>query len=145
MKRVIIILLLILITAGGCAKQETFSYTYKGESADWSAEYKTVTSGTWVKRNDSERFDGNTDQKLTLTYKRDITELATKHIIVSYETAYRGGNRTLDYMQPSPSGAFTILDESSKNLALDTEESVVTITVEADGDVQTLELTYIED
>jgi hypothetical protein len=146
MKRVFIALLLAaLMLAGGCTRRETYDYTYKGESTDWTAEYRSLTTGSWIKRNDSEHFDGTTEQKLSMTYKKDITALAGKHIVVSYETAHRGGSQTLDFTQPSPSGTFTLLDESSNNLSLDTEETVVTVTVEVDGDVQTLELKYAED
>ncbi|SHH57602.1 hypothetical protein SAMN02745823_00345 [Sporobacter termitidis DSM 10068] len=137
-----ICLLIVVITVAGCAKQEKLDYTYKGESDDWSAEYKTATTGSWTKRNGSEHFNGNTDNTLTITYKKDITELVSKHIAVSYKTAAGGGSQSLEYLEPSPSGAFTLLRESGKNIALETEYSVIKVTITVDDSTQALELKY---
>jgi hypothetical protein len=98
MKKVIVLFLIISILTTGCSYKVTSSSskTYSGESINWSAEYKADQKTSFPERLGKSYVIKRTKDRLTVTYKNDVSLLApAKDFKLSYEDVEgNGGTQT---------------------------------------------------
>lgn len=143
MKKISIIsfaLLILIVT--GCSKKEIIkhNYTYKGENELWSAEY--TTNGTAIFEQNDSKMDVGTESKykLTVTYKKDLSDLSSvKKLVISYDASSSGGSLSEVYSEDESitSKTFTL---SGGGSFIPIENEIIKVTINIDGDVQILEL-----
>ena len=78
-----ILIVLVMFIVAGCSNKEVIkhNYTFKGENELWTAEYKVNGTGTFSKKDGKTHYQSNSNSTLTVSYKKDITELSSvKHI-----------------------------------------------------------------
>ncbi len=63
----------------GCRKTEMhhYEYRYRGESEHWLAEYDIVGYAYWGREGSDFQYDSHFVKNLTVTYRGDVSELAT--------------------------------------------------------------------
>lgn len=137
----IIFTLLIII---GCSNREVIkhNYTYKGENESWVAEYKVDGEEIFTKDDGKTKYDSNSNETLTVTYKKDKSKLdSLKHIDISYKSSVSGGQISHDYDDDSvqDKGAYT-LNSNSTNGAFEKEDEVIEVTINLDGKIETIKL-----
>lgn len=88
-----LILLFILSFLSGCADITVYNYDYKGESANWTAEYKGFSQTEFYKENGTLHTKWKSDGNLIYTYKGALSELSSVREI-DYEFVTGSGRRT---------------------------------------------------
>jgi len=136
--------ILLIFIFVSCSKKDVtnYKYTYTGENEQWNVVYKVNESVTFT--NEDNILDAETEAKnvLTITYKGNLTDLSSvKHTEISYECSTEGGKRVEDYSEGESisSKTFTLIS-GGKNGALHSGDEIITVTINIDGDTQTLEL-----
>lgn len=85
----VLILLFNISFMSGCADVTVFNYDYKGESTNWTAEYKGFSQTEFYKENGRLNTKGKSDGDLVYTYKGNLSELSSvKEIDYEFETIY---------------------------------------------------------
>lgn len=116
-------------------------YVFKGESEHWTGEYAVDYRGEFYYKDGTLCYDSNTDTKGSVTYKSELSDLASvKKIIVSYETPSGNGSITTVYDKPPGEKTFNFGGGSDNGSLLFTSEDVITITITVDGKTETMEL-----
>ncbi|MHC6180186.1 hypothetical protein ACYUJ6_10085 [Clostridium sp. JNZ X4-2] len=144
MRKVTIILaaiMLFMIT--GCSNNDVIkhSYTYKGENEFWAAQYKVNATGTFTKKNDKLHYEGNSNSTLTVTCKKNISELSSvKHLEISYKSSAGGEKITENYSDASPKEKTYTMSSSSTDGVIEDKDEVIKVTINLDGKIQTIEL-----
>jgi hypothetical protein len=128
----------------GCSNKEVTSHNYifKGESDLWTAEYKVDGTDSWSKVEGKLHYESEATKVLTVTYKGDVSELhSVKHLEITYDTGTGGGKLTEDHDSDAPLSqkVFTFRSGGKGQLIPDKDE-VIKVTINLDGDVQTIEL-----
>ena len=132
---------LLIIT--GCSNKEVLkhNYIYKGENEFWTAEYIVDGTGTFTKNNGKTEYENHCDKIFTITYKKDISKLASvKHLEISYKSGVSGGNITEDYTDGLKAEKTYNMKSSSSGGAIENKDDVIEVSINIDGDIQTLEL-----
>ncbi len=133
-----------LICFSGCAQKEinTYSYTYEGENDSWSAVYVFDTTHIWWREDGKLQLDGDSKKEMTVTYKGDISELsAVERFKISYDALSSGGASSLD----GPPKENPIIFKNEGGAAnLPPDDAEITVTIEIDGTVQTIELQPVD-
>lgn len=138
---VLIIIIILIIT--GCSNREVIkhNYTYKGENEFWIAEYNVNATGTFTEKDNKTSYESKSRKVLTVTYKRDLSELSSvTHLEISYKSSVQGGNITEDYDNESPSEKTYTIKSSSTNGAIENKDEVIKVTINLDGNIQTIDL-----
>lgn len=131
-----------LLTITGCSSKEVIkhNYTYKGENELWTAEYVMNGTGTFTKKDGTLHYESNSNKILTVTYKKDISQLSSvKHLEISYESSVGGGKKAEDYNDgPPKEKTYTI--KSGGTGAIENKDEVIKVNINIDGKIQTIEL-----
>lgn len=146
MKKIVssLILMMILVISG-CSNREVIEhhYTYFGENDLWSAEYKVDSTVTVSKNKGKINSASNRDSIMTVTYKKALSDLEKiKDITISYD--FVGGSYSLSshYEEgESPSNNVFTLKSSDTGSVIENEDESISVTINIDGEIQTIELT----
>lgn len=85
----VLIVLFNIFLVSGCSDITVYNYDYKGESANWTAEYKGFSQTEFYKENGTLYTKGKSDGDLTYTYKGALSELSSvREIDYEFETIY---------------------------------------------------------
>ncbi|MDS0525191.1 hypothetical protein NNC19_05815 [Clostridium sp. SHJSY1] len=139
----IILTTLMLFVIVGCTKQkvENYNYNYRGENELWSAEYNVDGKSKITEKDGKINYYGDANYQLTVNYKKDLSELSSaKHLEISYRTGTKAGNLTQDFDDNNPVERVYTLKSSSTNGAIETKDDVIEVTINLDGNIQTIQL-----
>lgn len=104
MKKIaVLIIFLVVITTGCSYKIETRnSQGLQGENKDWKVEYRTDFTTNYSNKDGKNYAQCEEEDKITVTYKKDISELSSvKHLEISYKDSFGGGGSlTVDFNSP---------------------------------------------
>lgn len=136
-----------LIIAGvlfvSCAKKDVteHKYTYKGESENWSAEYKVDGSVTFTRKDGKLDSESESENTLVVTYKGDLANLSTvKHLEIEYDCITGGGKIEEDYEDGESITSKTFTMNSGGNGAIPKDDAVIKVSINLDGEEQMMEL-----
>ena len=141
---IIVIVILMLITA--CSNKEVIkhNYTYRGENEFWLAEYKVNGTGIFTKKNDKTEYESNSEKILTVSYKKDLSELsAVRHLQIFYESSASGGEINTYFDDPPDKKSYTI-NSSGEGGAIEKKDEIITVRISLDDNMQIIELKNIE-
>jgi hypothetical protein len=137
-----------LLIVTGCSNKEVIkhNYTYKGENELWTAEYKVNGIGKFTKKDGITDYKSNSDEVLTITYKKELSEIASvKHLEISYESSAGGGTLTNNYDKNNPLSQKTYtLKSSCVGGAIETKDEIIKVNINLDGKTQTIELKNVK-
>lgn len=145
-KAAIIFVTIMLFLVSGCAQHrvDKINYTYQGENALWSAELKLNATVVWTTKDGYTDHEIECDRTLTVTYKNDISELSSaKDIIIGYDSGISSSRMSGALDAFDRSGNTVTLTNRGGNSAMEIQESVITVTIQIDGNVQTFDLKYV--
>jgi hypothetical protein len=131
-----------LVVVSGCSINDIVvrNYHLKGENNHWIAEYKGYSKGYFYKQDDGKlNYKGNVDEKLTLTYKGELSELSQVRK-VGY--SWIGGGGTDGFDSPPDRKVFTW--QSIGKGGVIAKDNVENITVILDDKSETLEMKIIK-
>lgn len=145
MKKIISILIItMLFILVGCSQGEitTHDYTYKGENDLWTAEYNVKGESGFIKKDDRKIYTGNSDSKLTVTYKKDLADLPlVKNFNISYKSSVNNEARTTKFDENTALNRKTFtIENTSKDSAVEKKDEIIKVTIDIDGNKQTLDL-----
>lgn len=143
----IVIMTFTLFTITGCSNKDVIrhNYTYKGENGLWTAEYKVNGTGTFAKKDGTLHYEGNSNNILTVTYKKEISKLSSiKHLEISYKSSASGGEITEDFDDGCPKKKTYTLKSNSTVAAIENKAEVIKVNVSIDGNTQTIELKNVQ-
>jgi len=145
MKKIVSILILVMIVViSGRSNREVSEhhYIYRGEKNLWNAEYKVDATVTFFKIDGVLNVETYKERILTVTYKGDISDLSkVKHLIISYNSSAGGGSLDEEFDSKPPTENIYTLKSSSTGTAIENEEETIQVTINIDGEIQTIELT----
>lgn len=137
------LMIIIMLMITGCSNREVINhnYTYKGENEFWDAEYNVNAIGTFTEKDNKTSYESESSKVLTVTYKRDLSELSSvEHLEISYKSSVQAGSITEDYDNESPLEKTYAIKSSSTNGAIENKDEVIKVTINIDGNVQTIDL-----
>lgn len=143
-KRVSILMLMLALSISGCSNKETIEhhYTYQGENDLWRAEYKVDSTVTISEDKGKINSESNKDSILTVTYKNKIEDLYNvKYLNISYDSGISGGSLKQEFDEEPPSEIVYTLKSGSTGSAIESEDGTIQVTIDIDGEIQTIELT----
>lgn len=147
MKRIVSILMLVVILViPGCSNREIIEhhYTYFGENDLWRAVYKVDATVTFFKVDGVLNVDTYKECILTVTYKKDISDLSkVKNLIISYDTSTGNGSLSQEFDEPPTENIYTLKSRSIGSAITNADESIP-VTINIDGEIQIIELTNIK-
>jgi len=146
-KAKIILIVLILFIITGCSNKEVIkhNYTYKGENEVWTAEYKVNGTGTFNKKDDKTYYQSNSSSTLTISYKKDLTELSqVKHMEISYESSAGASKLNLDFVDNPPNEKTYMLKSSSIGGAIESKDEIIYVKISVDGNTQAIQLKSVK-
>lgn len=147
MKRIVSILMLVVILViPGCSNREIIEhhYTYFGENDLWRAVYKVDATVTFFKVDGVLNVDTYKECILTVTYKKDISDLSkVKNLIISYDTSTGNGSLSQEFDEPPTENIYTLKSRSTGSAITNADESIP-VTINIDGEIQIIELTNIK-
>jgi hypothetical protein len=127
--------MLILFIFAGCSNRDVIkhNYTYIGENELWSAEYKV--NGVF----DKTSYESTSDAILTVTYKRNLSELSTvKQLKISSISSFR--ILTVDHLfDGNPPNEKTYTANISGE-GIENKDEIVKVNITLDGKKQIIEL-----
>lgn len=134
--KVLLLFFLITIFISGCSKNDTIIHDYalKGENDHWIAEYIGHSEGEFYKENGKLKYRGNSREKLTLTYKGELSELSTVRK-VGYSFSSGGGTTT--FGEPPDRKVFIWDSEGSSMI---TKEDTERVNITIDDKTETIEM-----
>jgi len=139
---ILLSLLLVVLALNGCSGKDTkvYNYIFTGENELWSGEYKVDGKVTFYKEDGTLKCDSNHLGILTVTYKKDISELSgVKDLSIDYDTTVGGGKLTEHYDNPPDQKTFTFRDDGTGAFVTN-KDAIIKVTVTVDGAPQLLEL-----
>jgi hypothetical protein len=133
-----------LLIISGCSKREEVNYNYifKGENEKWSADYRIDGIGVFTERNGRTEYENNVTKLFTITYKKDLSELASvKHMEISYKGIGEKGSMKTDFNDGSPTEKTYRMKSGGWGVAINlNKDQVIEVTVNLDGKIETIEL-----
>ena len=114
-------------------------YVFKGESEMWTGEMMVDSSMQFYEMEGILGCDTNERERLTVTYKGDVADLAVvKHLEIDYDAPLGGGSiqESYDPEYPLQEKTFT-LSGGGSGVSLIQEDAVITVTVTIDGKTET--------
>lgn len=143
---VFLITVAMMMTIGGCSSSDKkvikHDYLFKGENENWQAEYHLDATEVFYREDGILKYDNEAEKKLTISYKKDIAELASvKEVEISYKTRTGGGYLSEEYSGDDflEKGTF-VLKSGGKGGALENKEDIIKVEINLDGKVETIEL-----
>lgn len=145
MKRAAGILIIILaLVVSGCTNKKVIEhhYTYRGENDLWQAEYKVDSRVTLSDDKGKITGSGDKESVLTVTYKNKLEDLAkVKHLDISFESSISAGAMEQKFDEEPPCETVYVLKLRTTGMEVENEEETIPVTIDVDGNVQTIELT----
>jgi hypothetical protein len=149
MKRAMSIVFLLIISVG-CAlligtdayagERFPYHYSFCGENDRWKAEYTVEGEGVFTRIKGTLHYNNRVDNLFTLTYKGDLSELASvRRFGSSYETSTGGGSESMELESALTEKVFRH-HSSSINGAVAIPEDIIRVTVTMDGKIEQFEL-----
>lgn len=148
MRKLILLLLsgAIIFTIVGCSSADKevikHDYLFKGENENWQAEYHIDATEVFYKEDGILKYDNDAEKKLTVSYKKDIVDLASVKLIeISYKSRTGGGTISEEYSGDNflEKGIFVIKTEGHGG-ALEKQDDIIKVEITLDGKVETIEL-----
>jgi hypothetical protein len=142
-----ILIVIILLSIAGCSNKEVtkHNYIYKGENELWTAEYRVDGTNTFSEKNGKTEYKSNSNNTLTVIYKKDLSELSSvKHLAISYESIAGGGESNLDFNDNPPNKKTYTLKSNSTGGAIENKDEIIKVNISIDGKAQTIELKNIQ-
>lgn len=139
-KIAIILITIMLFMVAGCSNKNVIkhNYTYKGENEFWTAQYKVNSTDTFTKKDDKLHYEGNSNDILTVTYKKNISDLSSvKHLEISYKSS--AGYGSIGQNSPRKK-TYTMTSSSTTGGATENKDEIIKVTINLDGKIQTIEL-----
>ncbi len=117
-------------------------YVFKGESDSWTGEMTVDSTLLFFEKEGVLGCDSNEKEKLTVTYKGDISDLGpVKKLKIAYDTPSGGGSLEESYDPECPLQDSTyILSSGSSGGSLIQEDSVIIVTVTIDDKTESFEM-----
>jgi len=123
---------------------ESYSYTYEGQNDEWTARYQIDGSGGWTKTDDTLGYDGAYEGVMTLSYRKDLSDLASVHHAVIIYELYQGfGKLDQTYIGTDIRGILTLADGSHEGSFIYIKGDTYSVTLNLDGQEQTLTLAEV--
>lgn len=138
------LILMTILVISGCTNREVIEhhYTYFGENDLWSAECKIDATVELFKVDDVLNAKTYKERILTVAYKKDILDLyKVKKLNISYNTSTGGSSLEEEFDDNSPTENTYTLKSSSTGTAIENEDETIQVTINIDGQIQTIELT----
>lgn len=127
--------------ASNSGDANAYSYTYSGENDEWTAEYEITGAGEWTNTDDTLGYDGSYNTLLTISFKKDLTELpSVRHLIISYKLKNGGGTLDEAYEEDRTVLSTYSLSSNSNSMYIYAKGDVFTVTINLDGTEQSIEL-----
>lgn len=124
---------------------EAYSYTYAGGNSEWAAEYEITGAGEWTNKNDSLGYEGSYNTLLTISFKKDPSELpSTRHLIFSYKLNNSGGTLDETYDEDRTVRSSYSFTNDNNGKFIYSEGDVFTVTFSLDGVEQTIEMNEVK-
>lgn len=133
--------MLLIITGCSNKKVVNHNYIYKGENEFWSAEYRVSGTGTFTEKNDMTIYKSNCDKILTITYKKNLSDLSSvKHLKISCKSS-AGDKKLIDNFDSSnPIKRTYTLKSNGSGIAIENKDEIIKVNIDLDGKTQTIEL-----
>jgi hypothetical protein len=145
MKRGLILILIVTLLAvvGYSWNRDVIHHNlvYRGESDSWHAEYRV--KGKWVFTEEAARteFASYVDGVLTITYEQEVeTAPKVEYLSIFYDLG-PGNSHVKEYHDTIMKKNYRI---ERHNTSVPTQNTVMKISIDLDGDVETFELTMKE-
>lgn len=114
-------------------------YVFEGESDSWTGEMMVDSTMQFYEMDGILGCDTNERERLIVTYKGDVADLAVvKHLEIDYDAPLGGGSlqESYDPEYPLQEKTFT-LSGGGSGVSLIQEDAVITVTVTIDGKTET--------
>ncbi|KMT21800.1 hypothetical protein CLCY_3c00670 [Clostridium cylindrosporum DSM 605] len=147
-KLITVLIMTVLFILAGCSNEEVIqeSLIYKGENESWRAEYKVDSKiTTTTKDNIINKYEGKKSDLLTVTYKKDLSQLASvKHLKITYNSSCSGGSLEDEFDKNNPIDKKTFkIQGVSGGVEVEKKDEIVKVNINVDGKIQTIELKSI--
>lgn len=142
-KLISFIIILIVLGTTGCSKKDVINhnYTFKGENESWVAEYNINGTQEFIEKDGSSNFKSECEKEFSITYKNDISELATiKNIAISYASSTSKGEIVENYRDGTQPEKTYKIQSSSRGGAIESKDDIIKVSVNIDGNIETFEL-----
>ncbi len=153
MKKVTVLLMLLSIfLLSACAADGTQSsvnssddyienhFVFRGESELWSGEMKVDSTLQFYEKDGILGCDANEKHKLTVTYKGDVSDLASvKQLKIDFDAGPSGGSLEEDHAD-DPIEQKTFVMQGGGNGAQIQKDEIITVTVTIDGKTESFEM-----
>lgn len=143
MKKVMIIfIILILLTVTGCANKDVIKhhYVFKGENDYWTVVYEVNTKATFYKNDGRLHCDIKSNNEFTATYKKELSDFSSKkNIEIGYKSITGEAKLSNEIDHTNPQRTYS-MKSSSTGGALEKADDVIEVTINMDGNIQTIEL-----
>lgn len=153
LKRIIsILIIMILLILTGCSSEENIknNYIYKGENEFWTSNYNLNYIGKPTEVYGNTYYESY-ESTLTLTYKKDLSELSSvKNLIIYYYFNVGGGGLNIENSKIQPlKKTYTIKGESSSSGSgsggvIGNPDKTIIVNIDIDGKIQKIELKNIQ-
>jgi hypothetical protein len=112
----------------------------------WIAEYKVNGTSTFTEKNNKTEYEANSNNILTITYKKNLSDLSSvKHLEISYESSAGGGKLTEDFDSNHLLNQKTYtLKSSNIGGAIESKNEVINVNINLDGKIQKIELKNVQ-
>ncbi len=143
-KRIILVIMVALIAVVGYSWNRDVirhNLVYRGESDSWSAEYRVKGKWIFTEVDDRTEFDSYVDGVLIITYEQEVeTAPKVEHLSIFYDLG-PGSGHLREYHDTIMKKTYRI---ERRNSGVPTPYTVMTITVDMDGNVETFELKNVD-
>lgn len=141
-KLISVLTITVLLILAGCSKSETVEhkYTFKGENESWAIEYRVDGKEVYEKAD----YRSSSDDILTVTYKKDLSQLSSvKQIGISYKSSAGGGSNTEEFSKNNPPRKTYVIKSSGSGNAIESKDEIIKANISLDGKTQEIDLKNI--
>jgi hypothetical protein len=138
---------MLLLIATGCSNKDVVknNYIYKGENTFWTAVYKVNSIVIFTKKDGKLQSDVTCNTILTITYKKDLSELSkVKNLGLSYASSVRGEKSTTYFDKNNPLDKKTFTFSSNGKGPIEKKDEPIKVTINIDGKIESIVLKNVE-
>lgn len=142
-KIVVILIVIMLFSIVGCSNKKiyTYDYNYRGENEFWAGEYKVSGNAIFTEKDNKTSYEGNGSEIFTVTYKGDISELASvRHLEIYSEDT----KLVYDLDSDESLRQKTFILKSRSTDGVEPKKETVEVNINIDGKIQTIELKNVK-
>ena len=115
-------------------------FVFKGESESWTGEMKVDSTLQFYEKDGVLDCDANEDHTLTVTYKGDVSDLASvKQLKIDFDAGPSGGGLEEEHAD-DPIAQKTFVMQGGGNGAQIQKDQIITVTVTIDGKTENFEM-----